>query len=65
MHPGAGKGLPCDLGVLAEGERALSTTYLGSEGGVVGNSEIHICSPATAAASALNGVITDPTRYGR
>jgi homoaconitase/3-isopropylmalate dehydratase large subunit len=61
MHP-AGPGLSGDLGAPAEGERALTTTPLGLGSD---NSDIHICSPATAAASALNGVITDPTRYGR
>jgi 3-isopropylmalate/(R)-2-methylmalate dehydratase large subunit len=65
MHPAAGQGLPGGLGDLAEGERALSTTHLGSDDDATDKSDVHICSPATAAASALNGVITDPTRYGR
>ncbi|MCD6250436.1 MAG: hypothetical protein J7J98_08920 [candidate division Zixibacteria bacterium] len=63
-HAGVGQGLPGDF-ALADGERALSTTYLELNSNATNSSNIHICSPATAAASALNGVITDPTRYGR
>lgn len=51
---------------LGEGQRALSTANhaapgcLGSELG-----EVYLCSPATAAASAMHASITDSTRYGR
>ncbi len=49
------------MGILAKGERALSTTnrnFVGRMGHV--ESEVYLCSPAIAAASAIKGKISHP-----
>jgi len=63
--PTCGPCLGGHMGVLAAGERALATTnrnFVGRMGHK--DSEVYLCGPAVAAASAVTGVITHPDELG-
>jgi len=64
--PGSAADAGPKWGGLAEGERCLTTgSHVQIDPACSKHGEVYLCSPVTAAASALNGTITDPTRYGR
>ncbi|HNQ85052.1 MAG TPA: 3-isopropylmalate dehydratase large subunit [Deltaproteobacteria bacterium] len=64
--PTCGPCLGGHMGILARGEKALATTnrnFVGRMGDP--SSEVYLCGPAVAAASAVTGVITAPQEVAR
>jgi 3-isopropylmalate/(R)-2-methylmalate dehydratase large subunit len=62
-NPTCGACLGMSTGVLAEGESCASTTNRNFMGRMGKGGMVHLMSPATSAATAIEGVITDPRKY--
>ncbi|MDO8490690.1 MAG: 3-isopropylmalate dehydratase large subunit [Dehalococcoidia bacterium] len=64
LPPSCGACAGLDMGILAQGERCISSTNRNFKGRMGhADSEVYLASPMTVAASAVKGVITDPREF--